>query len=726
MRSAARLCLVVGLVLACSSTPLPPTASPTQAPPPTQTPAAQITAAPTPTSTPTPTQSPVGPESLGETWTALAFPGFGAEVNDIAVGGPGFVAVGKAPLNIPSQGAVWTSVDGVTWDGPQGPGVFGDTPLYAIESWQGGLILGGADGDRAAFWTSTDGLTWTRLPTRKEFAFCATGCRGDGGQLEAMYVDGDELVVLGSPGCDCEVSPLVEWRSTDGQTWAVQHDLAWDSRPTAQVAVGSGGLRTARDARTGGSQIESSSDGSTWDVVWTSTDRLEDISATSEGFVAVGEDEFSENALAAISSDGLTWSRVSDSRDLRNGSMFAVAASADRLVAIGQHLAQAAVFVSPAITQTLPQLDLAWTATLGNGFVTGPTVADGIVYVGGEQQLYAFPANCAPGSDCLPLWSLRVEPYVTSRPTVADGLVYVTTGSGQVVAFPADCTSMPLDCDPIWHGTAPGNNYISFATIVEDGVVFVTPQNEPIVTFDARCATGGGVCPPMGSIYKLIDEYALQAWPGPAVADGVVYVSTLGLGLYAFPASCATSDAECAPLWVAHVPGYSMTSPTVGDGVVYVADDTGTLYAFAVGCADDGAECRPLWKGHVEGVVQQTGPVVADGVVYIGSASGTLYSFDGACEDDVAYCPPLWTGHTSTGFGYRSAPVVANGFVYAAGKDNVYAFSIDCGSGGSVCTPAAVGAANDQLASDPAVSDGLVFVTAGDGVLYAFREATLP
>ena len=72
---------------------------------------------------------------------------------------------------------------------------------------------------------------------------------------------------------------------------------------------------------------------------------------------------------------------------------------------------------------------------------------------------------------------------------------------------------------------------------------------------------------------------------GPAVADGLIFVGSLG-HLTAFPADCLAS--ACEPVWTAHTNAIAHQA-VVADGVVYVGTGDGSLYAFPVQPASAGA-----------------------------------------------------------------------------------------------------------------------------------------
>jgi len=134
----------------------------------------------------------------------------------VVAGGPGLVAVGRGEATGDSDAAVWTSVDGLTWERiPNEGSVFGGAPGYqdmvAVVAGGPGLVavgsdrLGGGDSD-AAVWISADGFTWVRVP-HDEAVFGGPGDQGmsyvavtDSGLVAELWgAESGENVLLVSP-----------------------------------------------------------------------------------------------------------------------------------------------------------------------------------------------------------------------------------------------------------------------------------------------------------------------------------------------------------------------------------------------------------------------------------------------------------------------------------------------------------------------------------------------
>ncbi len=230
----------------------------------------------------------------------------------------------------------------------------------------------------------------------------------------------------------------------------------------------------------------------------------------------------------------------------------------------------------------------------------------------------------------------------------------------------------------------------------------------------------------------------------PAVAQGVLYISTSTGELRAFDAAgstgCSGTPKTCTPLWTAVLGGFSMSSPAVSGGVVYVgatipvyADPfdvlDGVFYAFdatgTTGCSGTPKVCTPLWRADSD-QAGASSPVVVGGRVYLGMDG--LQAFDAAgsvnCTGTPTVCTPIWTGGTG-GFTV-SSPALAGNVAYQLTGGTLEAFNVDgttgCSGTPTVCTPiwrATLG----SFDSSPAVSGDLLYIGADDGKVRAFKTA---
>jgi len=129
-----------------------------------------------------------------------------------------------------------------------------------------------------------------------------------------------------------------------------------------------------------------------------------------------------------------------------------------------------------------------------------------------------------------------------------------------------------------------------------------------------------------------------------------------------------------------------------------------------------------LWKfktGEGEG----TSPVVADGVVYVASVNG-LYAVDARSGEEK------WKYPWGTYYGGHSCPAFSEGVLYIYsdsgrphpdGSEGGYLYALDAESGQEMWRFEKAG---DTGFSSPAVSDGVVYFGTGDGYLYALDAQT--
>jgi eukaryotic-like serine/threonine-protein kinase len=181
-----------------------------------------------------------------------------------------------------------------------------------------------------------------------------------------------------------------------------------------------------------------------------------------------------------------------------------------------------------------------WSATTGSFDESSPTVANGEVYVDSDGlTLYAFDAagvtNCSgTPKKCDPLWTSATKTAI-SGPAVANGVLYVGSFNG-VDAYDAagviECSGTPTRCSPLWTGTTGGFDS-PYDPSVANGLVYAGSTVASAYAFDASGATNCSGTP----------KTCQPVWSGatggtnvgsPAVVNGVVYASSADDNLYAF------------------------------------------------------------------------------------------------------------------------------------------------------------------------------------------------
>jgi len=248
----------------------------------------------------------------GTTWTRLPdnLAVFGrAEVGGVIAGGPGLIAVGSSV--VVNEALVWTSPDGTTWSRiPDDEAVFGNATMNSVTPFGSGYVAVGGTGTgqirsgNAVAWTSPDGMTWTRAPHIEK---TTAGSTGQEGMSQVVAGSAGSLVAVGWEWSEREepFSPPI-WNSRDGITWSRVSD--------DEAVFGGGGISV--------------------------------VFSGGPGFIAVG----SVGADAAVwtSPDGITWSRVPhDETVFRGAGITSVTKGGPGFIAVGWAGLDAAAWTSP-------------------------------------------------------------------------------------------------------------------------------------------------------------------------------------------------------------------------------------------------------------------------------------------------------------------------------------------------------------------------------------------
>jgi hypothetical protein len=280
-------------------------------------------------------------------------------INDVTVGGPGFVAAGQAvdPTSGQAVAAIWTSTDGRRWTRVRDPALEPPTPpipggnstptrgtIRAIARGGPGLVaIGGVFGGTfegrtlvndpydPAVWTSTDGLHWSRANTGTAF-----GSRSDATllSLTTVFARGRSLTLTSTYQSTTSV-----FESQDGTRW---HRVARVPGSFSQVTVYRGMLvAVGNDGGIYGSKeravIWTSSDAKHWHRVLVSQPATfgvySGVATNGRSLVAVGwtgRYEPTVDAILAVSSDARTWHSVP-----RNGTTFSARTALGPVRAVG-------------------------------------------------------------------------------------------------------------------------------------------------------------------------------------------------------------------------------------------------------------------------------------------------------------------------------------------------------------------------------------------------------
>ena len=103
----------------------------------------------------------------------------------------------------------------------------------------------------------------------------------------------------------------------------------------------------------------------------------------------------------------------------------------------------------------------------------------------------------------------------------------------------------------------------------------------------------------------------------------------------------------------------SVSTVAVADGIVYGADHAGFVYGF------EAATGKMLWKHDSEAAIWGS-PMLGDGKLYVGNGNGDLIVLSAGREEKVV-------GKVAMDAGVKSSPVAANGVLYVATENRLYA-----------------------------------------------------
>jgi outer membrane protein assembly factor BamB len=410
-------------------------------------------------------------------------------------------------------------------------------------------------------------------------------------------------------------------------------------------------------------------------------------------------------------------------------------------------------------------LGVMWKGATGGPISSSPAVAAAeingsatlVVYVASEDgYLYAFDAiACVGHPSCAPIWSpLYLGGATHSSPALATETI---NGTQTAVVYVASYSGMLYAIDgakgtQIWQAPLYGSPAYSSPAVVGD-VVYVVAGDLYGAVLAINATTGT----------QIWQGTLATNYPSPAVSNGSVFAGDVYGYLSAFDANGCNGQYLCSPLWMGFPleQGFSMnSSAAVANGlvvqggnpnpIVYVGSSDGNLYAFDANGVQNCTishgfkGCQPLWVGPTSTIYYSSSigssPAVAGGVVYVGAdtaaSANNLFAFDANGPFDgkanctiiqgttTWSCEPFWVGATSGQV--DSSPAVANGVVYV-GADNGYLYAFDaigmsgCSGTPVVCQPLGKVKTNDAKGSSPAVSNGFIYVGSGDGYLYGIE-----
>ena len=387
-----------------------------------------------------------------------------------------------------------------------------------------------------------------------------------------------------------------------------------------------------------------------------------------------------------------------------------------------------------------------WTFVTG-GTETAPAIANGIVYIGGNHDLWAIRA--ATGEK---LWNFTAGDVIYSSPTIDNGSLYFGSHDGNLYALNATTgselwrfpTGVPVISSPavtngtVYIGTDGG--YRVFAINATTGTVvwsFVTDGgigSSPAIDNDVVYINGFDHTYALDAINGTV-IWSVTGWSegSPALGQGMIFTTDD----YSAVALNRTTGTR---IWSYNLGGSSRSSPAYANGIIYIGSHDRNLYAL------NATTGEKIWNYKTRNSIYSS-PAVSNGLVYVGSMDGDLYAIGNRSVSSPPRTGPLSPGGDEVMFRFdsshagdyspvagntmsnglflwnsrlsynpaigTSAPTVANGKVFLASDDLVYALNKRTGD-----ILWWFGAGN-RIESAPAVSNGMVFIGSYDRNLYA-------
>jgi len=212
-----------------------------------------------------------------------------------------------------------------------------------------------------------------------------------------------------------------------------------------------------------------------------------------------------------------------------------------------------------ALDASTGQVQWSYDTTLGSGAGSAGALANGVLYMGVGQFLFALNA-----SDGTLLWRQETSYFIGSSPAVQNGVVYINSYDGGVYAFDAGTGAV------IWHH-AIRILYFTSMSIAYGNIYLCGFDGAPGLTaLDAR--TGDTV---------WFRSVVHCNYSSPTVANGVVYAGWESLGainshILAFDVSTG------AQLWNQLVGSPIYGEPIVVNGKLYITTYSGEVTAFGL------------------------------------------------------------------------------------------------------------------------------------------------
>lgn len=336
------------------------------------------------------------------------------------------------------------------------------------------------------------------------------------------------------------------------------------------------------------------------------------------------------------------WTYTAEEGGARRGELtFVEIAAADGLVAVAID-GRLSVFWE-ACRDDGGECDPAWTATpdaASNGY-RAPLIHNGVVRVvdseseGGKHHVVVlgFPLACrVDGGECLPAWFGDMGFGTSYEPSAAvEGVFYKHVGL-RMLGYTWDCATDGGECQPDFVIGSAGRERDGsgdlYGPLASDGVLVVTTGTGELIAYPEHCGT---TCVPLwvGRASDWLDSPAMLAGENVAVASGE--------SLIAFPIRCAAERGLCPPAWRADLPGPASLAYADDAFVVALARvaNSTEVAVLPAGCSDP---CQPIWSVSLDG---RADAIASDGTSLFVASGRVIEAYPLACGTG---CEPVWKG----------------------------------------------------------------------------------
>ncbi|MCK5132885.1 MAG: PQQ-binding-like beta-propeller repeat protein [Candidatus Sabulitectum sp.] len=331
-----------------------------------------------------------------------------------------------------------------------------------------------------------------------------------------------------------------------------------------------------------------------------------------------------------------------------------------------------------------------WTAPVSgtNHEFVSPVVVDGRVYYASEEDEIAYCLDAATGTE---IWRLEnIGDAIDDAMHVDDGEVYFASDS-------IWCLNI-LTGEKIWT-FGDSSNFFSGPPVPYQGYVFVSSAN---FVHCLHRLTGEEIW----RTDTLITSCSMTAW------NDMLFVA----GNMASDPSFYALDVETGEvLWENMTGGHHDSSPAVVDSIIYI----GTIWNGLIALDPFDGSGVNLWGAESERIIEST-PAVHDEMIYFGS-SDTVYAlnrFSSLVEWKFILPNEDYLLHASAGI---ADGLVFWGDIYSCGlpPDSIALIhAVDCQTGIEIWNYTIESFRG--IFSSPAIVDGVMYIAATDGNLYAF------